>query len=170
MSHDDLDIFKKITIYSYPKLNFLIINGGLLGDLPDSNLFGTSVHTNLRTIQFINAGITSFGPHTFSGMPNLTFLDLDGNPLRDIKPQSLKILDSLKSLSLNNVFDADRTNNKQILRNLFDSPLPHLENVSMRGNELRFDVSDLLCKVSYFVFCILLRPVLVAEVVQTRLI
>lgn len=134
-----------------------------MGDLPNSNIFGENVHRNLHTVHFINTGITSFGPETFSGIPGLTSLKLDRNPLRDVKPQSLKLLDSLKSLSLNRIFDADRKNNRQVLDNLFDSPLPHLENVSMRGNELRFDVSNLLCKVDYAYFILYYHCISVAK-------
>lgn len=82
LGDNGLNLLKTLDIIQSPKLNYLIINGAHLGDLPNSNIFGTNVHQHLHTIHLINAGITSFGPNTFSGAPELSFLVLDGKYTR----------------------------------------------------------------------------------------
>ncbi|KAI6182452.1 Leucine-rich repeat-containing protein 15 [Aphelenchoides bicaudatus] len=143
---EGLQILKALTSYDYINLNYLFINGGRFGDLPNSNIFGLHVLRSLHTIRFVNTGITSFGPETFSGVPNLNYLSLDGNPLRSVQSHSMKYMSDLKSLSLNRIFDADRQNNAAVLKSIFDSPLPRLQNVSLHGNEIRFDITETICK------------------------
>jgi hypothetical protein len=69
--------------------------------------------------------------------------------LREVEPKALDGLKSLQSLSLNNIFDAERENNEKVLENIFESELPHLQNVSLRKNELRFDLNNLVCNVCF---------------------
>ncbi|CAD5209305.1 unnamed protein product [Bursaphelenchus xylophilus] len=147
LNNHNVSFFRKISTINYPNLKYLEVNGAEFLDLPDENIFGIYTHKRLRIVNLTDCRVTSIGAQSLSGMPNIRGLYLSNNPIREVDPDALSPLkNSLETIDLSNIFDAERVNNKKVLKDIFSIPLPQLQNIYLRGNNLKEDIGFLFCQ------------------------
>ncbi|CAD5206481.1 unnamed protein product [Bursaphelenchus okinawaensis] len=145
LQNRNASFLREISEITHPNLEYLFITGAEFLDLPEKNVFGIYTHKKLRHVNFTDCRITSIGANSFSGMPNLEFLYISQNPIREVSIHALGNLKRLEYIDLSDVFNAERLNNAKVIKDIFSVDLPRLQSVYLRGNNIRDNIGGVFC-------------------------